>query len=216
MRYIALLIIILLVAFNATAQEENAEKLLKTLAEKHNAYDNITADFSFYYKNLQTENENKWNGSIIMKGEKYKLDLRNTTIYYNGKTQWNYLHDPNEVNISEPVQNEDSDIINHPHQIFEIYKKDFKYKYVGKETSNGQEVYEIDLFPEELETDYSRIRLYLTQDNIRINAAKIFAKDGSRYRIEIENMKTNQPVDDSAFVFNKEDHPNVEVIDMRF
>ena len=216
MKYIVLLISALLAAFNTYSQDENAEKLLKTLAEKHNTYDNITADFTFYYKNLQTESENKWNGSIIMKGEKYKLELRNSTIYYNGKTLWNHLHGPNEVNISEPVQNEDSDIINHPHQIFDIYKKDFKYKYLGKETSKGQEVYVVDLYPEELDKDYSRIRLYLTLDNIRIHSAKIFAKDGSRYQIEIENMKTNQPVDDSAFAFNKEDHPDAEVIDMRF
>ncbi|MCF8336283.1 MAG: outer membrane lipoprotein carrier protein LolA [Bacteroidales bacterium] len=217
MKYIALLTIILLSGFNISAQDKNAEKLLKTLAEKHNAYENITADFTFHYKSLQSESENTWSGSVIMEGEKYKLELRNSTIYYNGTTLWNYLQGPNEVNISEPVQNEDSDIINHPHQIFDIYKKkNFKYKFLGKESMNGQEVYVIDLYPKTLDKDYSRIRLYLTQEAIQIHSAKIFAKDGSRYTIEIKNMKTNQSVHDSTFVFNTEAHPDAEVIDMRF
>ena len=216
MRYIALLIIIPMVAFGTYAQDRNAEKLLEALSEKHNAYENITANFTFHYKNLQTESENEWTGKIIMQGEKYKLELKNSTIYYNGKTLWNHLHDPNEVNISEPPKQEDSDIINHPHQIFDIYKKDFKYKYLGKETVNGQEVYVVDLYPEELDKDYSRIRLNLTQNDVQIHSARIFAKDGSRYQIEIENMQTNQSISDSTFVFNEEAHPDAEVIDMRF
>ena len=216
MRYIALLTVLLLTVVNTSAQDRNAEELLKALAEKHNDYDNITADFTFYYTNLQAGNENEWSGSIIMEGKKYKLKLKNSTVFYNGKTLWNYLHGPNEVNISEPPSQENSDIINHPHQIFDIYEKDFKYKYLGKETSNGKEVYVVDLYPKELDKDYSRIRLYLSQNNIQIHSAKIFAKDGSRYRIDIENMKTNLSLNDSTFIFNKEDHPDAEVIDMRF
>ncbi len=216
MRYIALLTIIMLAAFDTSAQDKNAEKLLKTLAEKHNAYENITADFTFHYKNLQTESENEWTGKIIMQGEKYKLELKNSTIYFDGKTLWNHLHGPNEVNISEPPKQEDADIINHPHQIFDIYNKNFKYKYLGNETINGQEVYVVDLYPKELDKNYSRIRLNLTQYDVQIHSARIFAKDGSRYQIEIGNMQTNQSLSDSTFVFNKEAHPDVEVIDMRF
>ncbi|MFP4621360.1 MAG: LolA family protein [Bacteroidales bacterium] len=217
MKYTTLLILIIMFgALDSYAQNKNAEKLLKALAEKHNAYENITADFTFHYKNLQTENENKWSGKIIMEGDKYKLELRNSTIYYNGKTLWNHLHESNEVNISEAAEQEDSDIINHPHQIFDIYKKDFKYKYIDEETKDGQGVHVVDLYPKEIDKEYSRIRLYLTQEEVNIHSAMIFAKDGSRYNIDLKNMKTNQPLDDSTFVFNKQDHPDAEVIDMRF
>ena len=217
MRY-TLFITFLLAAVTLSAQKQDpqAADLLKQLGQNHKSYETITADFTFHYKNLQSDSENQWNGEIIMKGDKYKLKLHHSTVYYNGSTLWNYLHEANEVNISEPPQKTNSDIINHPHQIFDIYKMNYKYKYLGNQTKDNTPVHAIDLFPEKLEQDYSRIRLYLTRDNIRIHSAKVFAKDGSRYRIAINNMKTDQPMDDSTFVFNKKNHPDAEVIDMRF
>jgi len=219
-RYTFLLAMVIILthvlAARVQGQNLNAQKLLQSLAEKHNGYGNLTADFTFHYKNLQTENENQWNGSILMKGEKYKLKLDHSTIFYNGQTLWNYLHEANEVNISEPPKETDPDIINHPHQIFAIYKKDFKSKYLGEETLDGNPFYVIDLYPNDLDKEYSRIRLYLTTADIQIHTAKIFGKDGSRYVIRIDQLKPNQTFADSVFVFNKKAHPGVEVIDMRF
>lgn len=219
-RYTVLLSMVIMLTHGlgtrAQGQNLNAQKLLQSLAEKHNGYDNLAADFTFHYKNLQTENENQWKGSILMKGEKYKLVLHHSTIFYNGQTLWNYLHEANEVNISEPPEETDPDIINHPHQIFDIYKKDFKSKYLGEETLDGNSLYVIDLYPNDLDKDYSRIRLYLTKADIQIHTAKIFGKDGSRYVLQIDQLKPNQTFADSVFVFNKKAHPGVEVIDMRF
>jgi outer membrane lipoprotein-sorting protein len=152
-----------------------------------------------------------------MKGEKYKLDFRNSVIYYNGKTMWSYLKEVNEVNISEPAENPDNqDIMNHPNQIFELYEQDFKYKYKGTESKNNHNLYVVDLFPKDLDKDYSRIKLKVEQENYRIHSAKVFGKDGSRYTFIINKLTTNKPIKNSTFEFDKSAHPDVEVIDMRF
>lgn len=211
-----------LFAFTALAgfaqQDQKAEKILDELAEKNKSYSTIKADFSIKYKNLQSGNyENTSQGTILMKGDKYKLDLSRSVIYYNGTTLWNYMPEVEEVNISEPVQDpEEQDILNHPNRIFDIYKEDFKYKYLGQNTQNNASYHKIDLYPKDLEKDYSRIRLHISSGDYQIQSAKIFGKDGTRYTLTIENMEVNQPIDDSAFVFSKAEHPNVEVIDMRF
>ncbi|MBS3806826.1 MAG: outer membrane lipoprotein carrier protein LolA [Bacteroidales bacterium] len=200
----------------AAQQESAAGELLEKLAENNRAYQSIRADFTFHYQSLQSDARNAWKGTITMKGKKYRLELRNSTVYYNGKTLWNYLHEAGEVNISEPVEQEGGDILNHPHQIFDIHQMDLKNQYLGKEKKDGHELYAIDLFPNDLDQEYSRIRLYLEQSPVQIHSTRIFAKDGSRYTIEINNLTTDQPVADSTFVFNKKAHPDVEVIDMRF
>jgi len=200
----------------AAQQEPTANELLKKLSANNRSYESIRADFTFHYESLQSDAQNSWRGTITMKGKKYRLELRNSTVYYDGKTLWNHLHEAGEVNISEPVEQEGGDILNHPHQIFEIHQMDLKNQYLGKQEKEGQQLYGIDLFPKDLDQEYSRIRLFLDQSPVQIHSARIFAKDGSRYTIEINNLTTDQPVADSTFVFDKEAHPNVEVIDMRF
>jgi len=201
----------------ATAQQDaQAAELLEKLASNNQSYETIQADFTFHYESLQSDQKNAWEGKIIMKGKKYRLNLRRSTIYYNGKTLWNYLHDPKEVNVSEPVEQENTDILNHPHQIFEIHQMDLKHRYLGNDTQDGRQLHKLELYPNDLGQDYSRIRLFLTQDPVQIHKARIFAKDGSRYTIEIDNLVPNQPVADSAFVFDESEHPGVQVIDMRF
>ena len=199
-------------------QGEKAGKILDKLARKNKSYETIQADFSVTYTNLQAKDQsNTSDGKIIMKGDKYKLKLNKSTIYYNGKTQWNHLHDVSEVNISEPVQDKsEQDIINHPNKIFELYTRDFKYKYLEKTSENNQTYDVIDLYPKNLEKDYSRIRLKINAEEPQIHSAKLFGKDGSRFTITIENMEVNKEIPDSTFVFKEEEHPDVEVIDMRF
>ena len=200
----------------AAQQDSAADELLQKLAENNRSHQSIRSDFTFHYQSLQSDEGNSWQGTITMKGKKYRLELRNSTLYYDGKTLWNHLHEAGEVNISEPVEQEGGDILNHPHQIFEIHQLNLKSQYLGKQKIEGQALYTIDLFPRDLDREYSRIRLFLDQSPVQIHSAKIFAKDGSRYTIEINNLTTDQPVADSTFVFDKKAHPKVEVIDMRF
>jgi len=213
----------LLIAVLATAhiqavaqQESPADQLLEKLAENNRAHESIRADFTFTYESLQSNEQNSWTGTITMKGKKYKLELRNSTVYYDGKTLWNHLHEAGEVNISEPVEQKAGNILNHPHQIFEIHQLDLKHQYLGEEQKENRALHAIDLFPKDLDQDYSRIRLFLEKSPVQIHSAKISAKDGSRYTIHINNLTTDQPVADSTFVFDKQAHPNTEVIDMRF
>lgn len=219
MRKTSIIAASLLIAISSVAQKsEKAEKILDELAQKNKSYQTIQADFDVKYKNLQGGKQTTHSGGrIVMKGDKYKLKLNKSTIYYDGKTQWNHLRDVDEVNISEPVQDkEKQDIINHPNKLFELYKKDFKHKYLEKTEKNNKTYHKIDLYPKNLEKDYSRIRVLIETGNIQIHSAKIFGKDGSRYTIIIKDMEVNEEIPDSTFVFNKEEHPDVEVIDMRF
>ena len=86
-------------------------------------------------------------GEIVLKGDKYKLNLLGTTIYYDGKTMWNHIIDVEEVNITEPTEEEMEFFFSKPSRLFFIYESDFKIKYVGETTENNRTLYDIDLFP---------------------------------------------------------------------
>lgn len=213
------LIVLFLVITNIPVfaqQDPKAEKILDKVSEKKESYKTIKAGFSIDYVNLQADSKQTIKGELFIKGEKYKLTLPKSTVFYNGKTMWNFKQQVQEVYISEPVNDANNqDIFNHPNKIFNLYKKDFKYRLLDNKQIENEKVHLIDLYPKDLDKDYSRITLRVGQD-YNIHSAKVYAKDGSRFTIMIEEMKTNKTIPDSTFTFNKKTHPKAEVIDMRF
>ncbi len=198
----------------STAQNaEKAKEILDKVSEKTKSYSTIIADFSFSMENLQEEISETNEGKILIKGDKYKVSLMGVDTYYDGSVIYTHLVEAEEVNISEPDP-EDEETLN-PATIFTIYEKGFKYKYIGEGSENGKEFYEIDLYPENRDKPYSRIKLRILKDDMTLYTLRQVGKDGNIYTVVVESMKTNIPLDDSTFTFDTNANPNVDVIDMR-
>lgn len=202
-------------SFSFAQKDPEAEKILKKLSEEIKSRSTIQANFTIDFKNIKENIQNNSDGTIIMKGDKYHLDFMGTVSFFDGKTLWNYVKEVNEVNITEPEPNAD-DIFSNPRQLFMIYEKGFKYQLINNFTKDKINGSLIDLYPEDINEDYSRIRLEINTDEYNITSATIFGKDGSHYTISLYDYKINKTVPDSQFTFNEKDYKNVEVIDMRF
>ena len=72
------------------------------------------------------------NGYLIMKGEKFYLNNQSIQSWYDGKTQWSYLTDNKEVNISSPTKEEIQAIS--PYHLLKRYKSNYTYIYWPKQT----------------------------------------------------------------------------------
>lgn len=190
-----------------------AKQILDEVAAKTKGYQTIRADFSFTLENTQAKVTDTQTGKIIIKGDKYKIDLMGVDTYFDGKTIWMYLRDAGEVNISEPDLMDDETL--NPANIFNIYEEGFKYLHAGETTLNGKKTDVIDLFPEKRDKAFSRIKLYINQGNLQIAKITQIGKDGNNYIIDIKKLEVNVPADDSIFIFDASKHRNVEVIDMR-
>ena len=81
-------------------------------------------------ENLQEEINEVYEGTISIKGDKYKANLMNVDTYFDGKTLWTHMIDEEEVNVDEPDP-EDEETLN-PASIFTIYQTGFKYAYLGE------------------------------------------------------------------------------------
>lgn len=211
---IFLLFISVAIFINAQSPEVlKAKQILDKVAIKTKGYQTIRADFSFTLENIQAKLTDTHNGKIIIKGEKYKIDLMGADTYFDGKTVWMHLKDVGEVNISEPDMLDDQTL--NPATIFTIYEEGFKYIYSGETTLNGKKTDIVDLFPDKRDKPFSRIKLYIYQDNQQIGKITQIGKDGNNYIIDIKKMDVNIPTDDSLFTFDVSKYPNVDVIDMR-
>ena len=92
--------------------------------------------------------KNTSSGTILIKGDKYKVASGGTTVYFNGTTMWTHAEDDNEVTITEP-DSQDDDFLSNPAKVFTFYDRDFKYLYRGETTIDSTVMHEIDLFPQE-------------------------------------------------------------------
>ncbi|MGQ1947070.1 LolA family protein [Geofilum sp. OHC36d9] len=216
MRNVITALIFLMITAVSSAQSPEvlkAKSILDKVASKTKSYSSIKADFLFTLENKQADVTDTHQGSIILKGDKYKVNIMGTDSYFDGKTMWLHMIDANEVNITDPSMMED-EMLN-PVSLFSNYEKGFNYIYDGETTIDGKVMDIIDLFPSQRDKSYSRIKLYFNRDNRQITRVKQVGKDGNNYIIDVKSMVVNTPVEDSVFHFDPVKHPGVEVIDLR-
>ncbi|WP_194831013.1 outer membrane lipoprotein carrier protein LolA [Prolixibacter sp. SD074] len=198
------------------AQQDNkAKEILDKLSATTNRYKTIQIDFSFTLENQKEDIKETNSGWVALKGDKYRLHMPalGTDIYSNGKTNWSYLPDAGEVNVTDNVPGQDNSL--NPANLFTIYEKGFKYRYIGEEKAGGKNAYVIDLYPKDLNKDFTRVKLYVDAASYHIIKGITYSKDGNTYTVALKNMKTNQDLPDSYFTFDPAKHPDVEVNDMR-
>ncbi len=210
----------MLVVFSLSAQQTDKSKaILDKASTTLNAYKTISSDFTYLGTNTQTNETMTETGKIVIKNNKYHLSLKGSEVYFDGKDVYNYIPKSNEVNITypEPSKTEKGEFfISNPRDIFKFQSKNFKSKFIKETTVKNIACFEVDLYPIDLKTRYSRIKLHIDKSTYHILAIKIFEKEGMQQTLEFSNFKTNIEIPDSEFVFDSKKHAGVIVNDMRF
>ncbi len=207
--------ILLIAIFSQAQQDPKAKSILDEVSSKTKTYKTILADFSFSMENKAMSINEKNDGSIKLKGQKYVVDLPGAgmKIYSDGKNSWTYMKQGNQVTISS-IEDSGSDLMD-PSSLFSIYEKGFISKFVAEKNVGGKAVYQIDLFPDKKEFDVSKITIEIDKATMMIKSAQLFGTDGNVYGIVVKKMETNKEFPDSDFVFDAKKFPDVEVIDLR-
>jgi outer membrane lipoprotein carrier protein len=195
-------------------QDPDAKKILDRVSEKNRQYSTIQVKFEFSIENRRDNRKSSTTGQLKIKGNKYYMESMGTQVYCDGKTMWSYAEDNNEVTISEPDTSSD-DFIENPALIFDFYNREFKYHLVGESRLDAGWMYEIDLFPKNLDQPYSRFKIYIKRDADELYMVKAVGKDGVDYAAYIKNPKYNEPLSDDTFIFKPEKYKGVEIVDMR-
>lgn len=207
--------IILIALFSKAQQDQKAKSILDEVSAKTRTYKTISADFSFSMENKEMSINEKNDGSIKLKGQKYLVDLPGlgVKVYSDGTTSWSYMKQGNQVTIST-IEDAGSELMD-PSSLFSIYEKGFSSKFVAEKVVGGKTVYQIDLFPDKKEYDVSKISIEINKATMLIQSAQLFGTDGNTYGIVVKKMETNKDFSDSEFVFDAKKFPDVEIIDLR-
>ncbi len=219
MKKICIVIVLGCVVFSSFAQKDASTlDILKRVENKGIAYKTIKSKIEYKLENNQDNSVEEVKGSVVIKGNKFRLSIDETVSFSDGKTKWVYLNSSNEVNITDVVSIDEMQpeekFMNEPLSVYSLYKTSFKYKTFGEQTIEGKSYTVIDLTPESLDKPYFKIRYWITKDT-DIYAVKYFQKDGMRITVYFTELKVNEKIPDSDFVFSEKDYPDVEIIDLR-
>jgi outer membrane lipoprotein-sorting protein len=213
---IQILVFLLLSQHVLVAQQDpEAKKILDRVSAKNKQYISIQVNFVLSIENRREDQNSSTSGLIKIKGTKYYMESLGTKVYYNGKTMWSYTEDLNEVIISEP-DTSSGDFVENPALIFDFYNRDFKYHLVGETKLDEGWMYEIDLFPKNLDQPYSRFKIFIKRDTDELYMVKAVGKDGIDYTAFLKDPKYNQVMNDDLFTFRPEKYKGIDIVDMRF
>ncbi|HBC38681.1 MAG TPA: hypothetical protein DC016_07375, partial [Porphyromonadaceae bacterium] len=131
--------------------------------------------------------------------------------WFDGKTQWVLMKDLNEVNISHPSNEEIASIS--PLALLSMYKTGFTLDTPASGIINGKNAFVINMSPTGSKSDFKKISVGIDKKTNSVLQVDITLKNGMRNKIDINDYNTNYNFTDTEFIFNKDQHKGVEVVD---
>lgn len=205
--------VILFLAFTSVASAQNARSILDKASSAYEKAGGVIATFTLDSKDTKAKETYSYDGTAHMKGDKFKIEIPDAITWFDGSTQWVYVKDTEEVNISAPTGEELQSIS--PSVLFNIYKKGFNLSYKGQKKEAGKTLSEIELTPQKKTGDFAKIIVLIDKANNTFYKVTLIDKKGLENTLTIKKYQVGNNLSDETFKFNKNNYPNAEIIDLR-
>ena len=137
-------------------------------------------EFDYIREDLQDKTVVEGEGTLFLFAEKYKLEMEEFIIYFDGEKQYSLNLDIEEVYVSTPDPDDKKFMFSDPITLLRNYKDEFKYMYKGTSSIQGINATKIQLNPLELGGPYALLDLYVSSTK-KLKAIQVRHKDGILY-----------------------------------
>lgn len=183
-----------------TASAQTPKSVLDKAAATITVKEGVKANFKM------TAGKGSTSGTLLLKGRKFHASTPVAIIWFDGKTQWTYVKNNDEVNISTPTEAQLQAI--NPYNFINLYKKG----YDATLNKSGKD-YVVHLTA----TDKNKKiqELFVTVNKSTYHPTQVKLLQNKKWTVfDITDIK-RQNIPDSQFQFNSKDFPNAEIIDLR-
>ena len=216
MKKISLLVgLLVLTVFAGFAQGNDpaAKKVLDAVSKKFQSFKAVESTFTLQVEDAKGKVQGVKKGTVYMKGSKYRVNITGQEIYSDGKNVWTYDKGANEVTITQ-LDASGSGIT--PQKLFtSFYDKDFLYKLNGDKKVGTKTLQEIELTPVDKTKAFHKVYLLVDKKTQTVYSTRVLEKNGNKYSYTVNSLNGKAPVKDELFVFNKNNYPGVEEVDLR-
>ena len=194
--------------------DPKAKIILEKLKKQYDSFKTMEVNFEMELEMAGKPSEIQ-KGTVVQDGKKFQLKLKDQEIYSDAKTVWVYLKKNKEVQISDYEESESSEIMS-PKQMMSVYDKgDFIYSIIEERKVLGTIHADIEFKPLTKKSDYSKMRLTVDKNSNKMISLRVFSKDGSKYTLKINDIKSNKKYDPAIFSFNPKAVTGVHIEDLR-
>lgn len=202
MKRVIIMTIVALISMGTYAQNATkARQILDKTASIVNNKDGASASFK-----ISGETTGTVSGTIAIKGNKFRATTPEASVWYNGKTQWTYMKENEEVNVSNPTEAQQAKM--NPYTFITLYKKGYT---LGM--TNVKAGYQVHLTAQDKSRAIQEMYITVNSKTYLPSTVKMKTK-GKWTTINISNFKAVKQ-SDASFTFNSKDFPEAEVIDLR-
>lgn len=205
--------LITLFTFTLFAFAQDARSILDKASEAYNKAGAVTVTFTLDTKDTKAKTTYSYDGKAYMKGDKFKLEIPDAITWFDGTTQWVYVKETEEVNISNPTGEELQGIS--PSVLFSIYKKGYNLVYKGEKKAGGKTIQEVELTPQKKNADITKIIVQIDKTNNTFHKISLTDKVGMLNSLTINSYQSGSNISDATFSFNKKEYPRAEIVDLR-
>lgn len=206
-------ILFIISVFTISLSAQSAKEILDKASDAFLKAGGVTTEFTLNTKEIGSKQIYSQDGTADMKGDKFKIEIPDAITWFDGKTQWIYMKDVEEVNVSNPSGAELQAIS--PSILFSIYKVGYDLKYNGEKKLNGKTVLEIELNAQNKKNELKKVIVYVYKSDNTFAKIILYDSNNMENTLIINSYKTNRLLTDSFFVFNKKEYPDAEIIDLR-
>lgn len=194
--------LMMLTAVSSSAQtSQQAKNVLDKAAAVVGRKGGASASFS-----LNNPKTGTVNGTIAIKGSKFHVTTPQAIVWYNGKTQWTYMKQTEEVSITNPTQAQQAAM--NPYQFITMYKKGYDLSM----TTSGSN-YLVHLTAQNKQRGVPEMYILVNSKTYIPQQVKMKQKDVWT-TVNISNFQPKNQAD-NIFVFQSKDYPKAEVVDLR-
>ncbi len=198
----------LCLALPVAAQQPDAKDILDRAAGAFRSAGGVEITFSVRAP------EGNSTGTIRLKGDKFLLKTEGVTTWFDGRTQWTYLASSDEVNVSEPTQEELKGI--NPYSWLSLYDQDYKLKVAKTGNASDNITHKVVMTATKRSRDIQCVILYIDRRSF-LPLKLSMVRRGSKEAVVvfINSCRTGERYGDSLFVFDRKDYPTAEIVDLR-
>ena len=201
-------VLLLLFAVPMSAQQPDAKNILERTAEAFRKAGGVKLAFTV------NEQQGSYAGVLYLEGEKFVVETEGMKTWFDGHTQWSYVASADEVNVSEPTQEELQTL--NPYAWLSLYKQDYKLKVAKIGNASDNTNYKVVMTATKRSQDIQCLILYIEKGSfrpLRLSMVQRGSKDA--VVVFINSYQAGKSYDDSLFVFDKRAFPTAEIIDLR-
>jgi len=213
MRTIQTALLMLLMA-PLSAQDDRVHPYMQAVNDQFRLDQGYRIHMDYVREDIMRETSAEGEGTIWMKGLKYKIAVDEYIVYFDGERLYSQNTEALEVYISTPEPDEPGYLQAVPLKAIKAYQLDFKYQFMGETPFMGKNYAEIQLYPMNVDGPYSMLKLYIHPHTMKLKAFLLKHKEGIHYTMILTEITEDNTISDDMFRFDQAEYPDTEVIEL--